>query len=566
MQRHAQSRRVKARRHEILARLLWLTGYICVTVGLLMSTHKLFPDLLSILHSSGHKPEVLPLRISGTGIRSRVSLLSWEQNFVPPHLSRTTKLDVTNSVWNVLAEKLWKPPSDQGFVPCVDPSPSYTGPGKSRGYLMVATNGGLNQMRAGICDMVAVARILNATLVIPELDKRSFWQDSSNFSDVFDVDHFIESLQGDVPIIKMLPEALHYEPKIVKEFQSWSNVKYYEEDIASLWSRYKIIKAAKSDSRLANNNLPPDIQKLRCRVHYEALRFAPHIEAFGKKLVERMRSNGPFIAVHLRYEKDMLAFSGCTYGLNKTEALELTTMRQDTPHWKIKRINAANQRSQGFCPLTPTEVGVFLKALGYPESTRIYVAAGEIYGGQERMAGFFSHFPNIMKKETIASTEELAPFVQHDSQMAALDYIVSVESDVFVPSFSGNMARAVEGHRRFLGHRKTINPDRKSLVALFDKLNVGELEEGPELGELVTQMHKNRQGAPRKRYGPIKGTKGRERLRTEESFYTNPSPECLCMKPGNHNVNSMSIATIEDDTVENVQNWESHLSSDDHLE
>jgi hypothetical protein len=94
-----------------------------------------------------------------------------------------------------------------------------------------------------ICDMVAVARILNATLVIPELDKRSFWQDSSNFSDVFDVDHFIESLQGDVPIIKMLPEALHYEPKIVKEFQSWSNVKYYEEDIASLWSRYKVCHA-----------------------------------------------------------------------------------------------------------------------------------------------------------------------------------------------------------------------------------------------------------------------------------------------------------------------------------
>jgi hypothetical protein len=122
-----------------------------------------------------------------------------------------------------------------------------------------------------------------------------------------------------------------------------------------------------------------------------------------------------------------------------------------------------------------------LKALGYPESTRIYVAAGEIYGGQERMAGFFSRFPNIMKKETIASTEELAPFVQHDSQMAALDYIVSVESDVFVPSFSGNMARAVEGHRRFLGHRKTISPDRYGgAFNLSCKLSKGNLISGSQ--------------------------------------------------------------------------------------
>ncbi len=63
----------------------------------------------------------------------------------------------------------------------------------------------------------------------------------SNFFDVFDADHFIDALNGDIDVVKALPSHLISAPKAVKQFQSWSNLKYYEESIAPLWHEYKVL-------------------------------------------------------------------------------------------------------------------------------------------------------------------------------------------------------------------------------------------------------------------------------------------------------------------------------------
>ncbi|CAN1163176.1 O-fucosyltransferase 16 [Linum perenne] len=337
---------------------------------------------------------------------------------------------------------------------------------KSDRYLLIATSGGLNQQRTGITDAVVAARILNATLVVPKLDQQSFWKDSSNFSEIFDVDWFISSLQNDVKIIKQLPRkgGKTWNPHTMRVARKCSERCYETRVLPALLKRHAI-QLGKFDYRLANR-LDTQLQKLRCRANYHALRFTEPIRKMGEMLVNRMRMRSQhYIALHLRFEPDMLAFSGCNYGGGDRENTDLSAIRK---RWKtLHSKNPEKERRHGKCPLTPHEVGLMLRALGYGKEVHIYVASGEVYRGEETLAPLKELFPNFHTKETLASHEELQPFTTFSSRMAALDFIVCDQSDVFVTNNNGNMAKILAGRRRYFGHKPTIRPNAKKLYRLF---------------------------------------------------------------------------------------------------
>ncbi|KAL0295739.1 UNVERIFIED_CONTAM: protein ESMERALDA 1 [Sesamum calycinum] len=86
------------------------------------------------------------------------------------------------------------------------------------------------------------------------------------------------------------------------------------------------------------------------------------------------------------------------------------------------------------------------------------------------MAPLLEMFPLLQTKETLASADELAPFQNYSSRMAAIDYTVCLHSEVFVTTQGGNFPHFLLGHRRYLygGHSRTIKPDKRKLALIFD--------------------------------------------------------------------------------------------------
>ncbi|XP_015060586.1 O-fucosyltransferase 16-like isoform X1 [Solanum pennellii] len=433
---------------------------------------------------------------------------------------------------------MWSSRNSNLFYGCSDASKKFrkaqdiTHPNR---YLSIVTSGGLNQQRTGITDAVVAARILNATLVVPKLDKSSYWKDSSVFSDIFDVDWFIKYLANDVSVVKELPLRkgqiwLPYRMRVPRKCSD----RCYIHRVLPVLKKKHAVQIMKFDYRLANS-LDTDLQKLRCRVNYHAVKFTDPILRMGEKLVHRMRMKSKhFIALHLRFEPDMLAFSGCYYGGGDKEREELGKIRKK---WKtLPESHPDKARRHGRCPMTPEEVGLMLRSLGYGEDVHIYVASGETYGGNETLTPLKTLFPNFYTKDTLASKDELAPFSAFSSRMAALDFIVCDESDVFVANNHGNMAKILAGRRRYFGHKPTIRPNGRKLFRVF--LNKNHMSH-KEFVYRINKYQKGFMGEP-KEVSPTWGV-----------FHENPY-SCICEKVDNSTQGEISNSTSRVETFTRV--------------
>lgn len=488
--------------------------------GLMGSVFLLDSFMLTVIHHfSLHRRGSLQRRqwIVSQNVKSEIPAEERAEKIMHARLlalasAAVSKNEIRDSIETYNQTSTWRPCSDQGNrIPRV-----VIGRTRTRsGYILVSANGGLNQQRVAVCNAVAVAALLNAYLVIPKFLYSSVWKDTSQFDDIYQEDFFMSYLKNDVAIVKELPshlQSLDIEAigSLItdNDIRKESTPDYFLQVVFPLLLKNGVVHFFGFGNRLAFDPLPLDLQKLRCKCNFHALKYVPRIQEIGSLLVRRIREHNSslntldehllgkymshalvrrndtstrpvkYLALHMRFEMDMVAYSLCDFDGGEKERRELQAYREvhfPTLTMQIKNNNSLSpeeSRSLGKCPLTPEEAAIMLTALGYSSRTFIYLAGSRIYGGQSRKLPFTRLYPNVITKEDILTPSELAPFKNFSSQLAALDFIACATADVFAMTDSGSqLSSLVNGYRIYHGQDQapTIRPNKKRFARILSE-------------------------------------------------------------------------------------------------
>jgi hypothetical protein len=350
-------------------------------------------------------------------------------------------------------------------------------PAKTNGYIRVDCYGGLNQMRRDLCDGVGIARLLNATLVLPKFEVAAYWNESSGFADVFDVDYFIQKMSGYIEVVKELPKDIASKEPFKVDCSKRKGQFDYIESVLPLLLEHHYISFTPAMSQ-RRDRYPEYARATLCQACYSAIHLTSSLEKKAVELFDAIPK--PFLSLHLRFEPDMVAYSQCEYpNLSPSSIAAIEAARADRKPWTGEL--AQTWRKRGKCPLTPNETVLMLQSLNIPTSTNIYLAAGD---GLMEMEGFTSVYTNVFTKSVLLNQEDFTRM--HGNTKAALDYHVSINSDAYVATYFGNMDKIVAAMRTYKQMHNTLFLSRKAFAEL-----TSQGLEGAELKKALWEVHKS---------------------------------------------------------------------------
>ncbi|KAF8412347.1 hypothetical protein HHK36_000309 [Tetracentron sinense] len=322
----------------------------------------------------------------------------------------------------------------ESLQPYANPRSRYPVPNEqNNGFIYAKIFGGFEKIRSSICDLVTISRLLNATLVIPEIQESTRSKGISSkfksFSYLYNEEHFIAALSNDVNIVRSLPKNLK-EARKRKEYptfkpKSSASPSFYTREILPKLKKAKVIGLVLTDGGCLQSILPlsmAEYQRLRCRVAFHALHFRSEIQALGHQMVERLRALGqPYLAFHPGLMRDTLAYHGCAELFQDvhTELIQYRRaqmIKQGVVNEELI-IDSYVRRGNGSCPLMPEEVGLLLRAMGYPPKTRIYLAGSETFGGQRVLTPLRAMYANLVDRTSLCSKKELSNLIGSETPL-----------------------------------------------------------------------------------------------------------------------------------------------------
>ncbi|GAY58547.1 hypothetical protein CUMW_187810 [Citrus unshiu] len=302
---------------------------------------------------------------------------------------------------------------------------------ESRGYVTFSLTNGPEYHVSQIADAIVVARVLRATLVVPDI-RGSKPGDERKFEDVYDVNKFIRSLDGVVKVVKELPEEISFRNLAVVKVPNRVTEDHIIENIQPIFK-------AKGNIRLATYfpsvNMRKSTEKsnadlVACLAMFGTLELQPDVNEVVDSMVERLRtlsrkSDGRFIAVDLRV--DLLDNKGCHEGNGR------------------KSCYGAH------------EIAVFLRKIGYDKDTTIYLTQSR---WDSSLSVLKDIFPKTYTKENIMPADKKEKFLDSaDSEFEkVIDFYLCSQSDAFVPAISGLFYANVAGKRIASGKNQILIP------------------------------------------------------------------------------------------------------------